>query len=397
MPPIHLPTLLLAFCALLLMSALALTLFGRARHVYAGYFRWVGAAWLAAIGLSLLMLAQWQPALALAGQFVLLVWPTATLAGFRRFHRRSPPPGGLRGDALVLALGAALAAACTTVDRTLGATGFAFAGALLHGHAAARLWAAPGRPDSPGLRTLVALLAATAFAFAAVALRAFQGSVISPQASALLVVPGALLMVVLALQFTHERAERELRESRRRLRFLANIDMLTKVPNRRRFAELARRALERDKSPAAMLILDIDHFKHINDLLGHSAGDRALRLVARCVQHTLRTPDVAGRHGGDEFVLLLPRTTVLDAMVVASRIVERVQSLAEEQAIPQLSLSFGVVQTQRGETVDEALHRADLALYEAKRQGRSRVVAGSAAAGADAVFAESRRLGLTPS
>jgi len=240
---------------------------------------------------------------------------------------------------------------------------------------------------------LTAVLAATAFAFAATALRAAQGSVIAPQASGLLLVPGALLMFVLALQFTHERAERELRESRRRLRFFANIDMLTRVPNRRRFGELARRAL--DRGPAALLIFDIDHFKHINDLLGHRAGDRALRLVARCMQETLRTPDVAGRHGGDEFVLLLPRTTVLDAMVVASRIVERVQSLAEQQAIPRLSLSFGVVQTQPGETVDEALHRADLALYEAKRQGRSRVVAASAAAGADAVFAETRRLGLT--
>lgn len=396
MPPIHLPTLLLASCVLLLLSALALTLFGRAQHVYRGYFRWVGAAWLAAAGLSLLVLAQRQAAFALAAQFVLLAWPTLTLSGFRRFHRRNPMPGNVRGDTLLLVLAAALAAACNVVDATLGASGFALAGTLVHGHAGAVLWTAPARRDSRSLRTLTVVLAATAFAFAAAALRAAQGAALAPLASGLLVVPGALLMFVLALQFTHERAERELRESRRRLRFFANIDMLTRVPNRRRFGELARRALERDKGLAAMLIFDIDHFKTINDLLGHSAGDRALRLVARCMQETLRTPDVAGRHGGDEFVLLLPRTTVLDAMVVASRIVERVQLLAEQQAIPQLSLSFGVVQTLPGETVDEALHRADLALYEAKRQGRSRVVAASAAAGADAVFAESRRLGLTP-
>lgn len=396
MPPIHLPTLLLASCVLLLLSALALTLFGRAQHVYRGYFRWVGGVWIAAAGLLLLVLAQRQPPLALAAQFVLLAWPTVTLSGFRRFHRRNPMPGSLRGDVMLLLLATALAAACSVVDETLAATGLALAGALLHGHASARLCAAPARRDSLALRTLAAVLAATALVFAFAALRAAQGFAIAPQAVGLFVVPGALLMLVLALQFTHERAERELRESRRRLRFLANIDMLTRVPNRRRFGELARRALERDSGQAAMLMFDIDHFKHINDLLGHSAGDRALRLVARCMQETLRTPDVAGRHGGDEFMLLLPHTSVLEAMIVASRIVERVQSLADEQAIPQLSLSFGVVQTQPGETVDEALHRADQALYEAKRQGRSRVVAASAAAGAAAVFAESRRLGLTP-
>jgi diguanylate cyclase (GGDEF)-like protein len=396
MPTIHLPTLILASCTLLLLSALTLTLYGRTQHVYRGYFGWVGATWIAAAGLLMLWLTENRPLFVLAAQFTLLAWPTVLLAGFRRFHRRAPLPGSPRGDALLLALALALASAGAALDGTVAPAAFASAGALLHVHAAAALWAAPARRGSVALRTLTAVLFATALAFAAAALRAWQGDLLAARASGLLVAPAALLMLVLALQFTHERSEHELRHSRRRLRFLANIDMLTRVPNRHRFAELARRALASEKSPAAMLMFDIDHFKRINDMLGHRAGDRALRLVARCMQETLRTHDVAGRHGGDEFVLLLPRTSVLDAMLVASRIVERVQLLAEQQAFAQLSLSFGVVQTQRGESVDEALHRADQALYEAKRQGRSRVVAASAAAGADAVFAESRRLGLTP-
>jgi diguanylate cyclase (GGDEF)-like protein len=143
-------------------------------------------------------------------------------------------------------------------------------------------------------------------------------------------------------------------------------------------------------------MFDIDHFKGINDHLGHAAGDRALRLVSRSMQEHLRTQDVAGRHGGDEFVLLLRQTVVRDAMAVAARIVSRIQDQSEEACLPALTLSFGVVQLHHGEAVDDALRRADQALYEAKRQGRSRAVA---AIGDEdrPVFTESQRLGLTPS
>jgi len=199
-----------------------------------------------------------------------------------------------------------------------------------------------------------------------------------------------------SLLLTHERVERELRESRRRLRFLANIDMLTRVPNRRYFTELARRAFDR-QPPGTMSVLmfDIDHFKQINDMLGHAAGDRALRLVARSMSDTLRTNDIAGRQGGDEFALLLPRTNVNEAMGVAARIVSRAQTLAKEEEMPQLSLSFGVVQSAAGEQVQDALRRADQALYEAKRQGRGRAVAAIGDED-EPVFTESQRLGLTP-
>src|SRR5262245_64948143 len=102
--------------------------------------------------------------------------------------------------------------------------------------------------------------------------------------------------------------------------------MLTQVPNRRRFEELARRALESDEAgSAALLLVDIDHFKQINDKLGHAAGDRALKLVSRCTLELLRSHDVAGRHGGDEFVMLLRRSSTQDAMHVAERLVSHLQ------------------------------------------------------------------------
>ena len=136
----------------------------------------------------------------------------------------------------------------------------------------------------------------------------------------------------------------------RKLRYLADIDVLTRVPNRRHFHELAARVLDAGAAPPCTLMMfDVDHFKRINDLLGHAAGDEALRQVARCVRDSLRTPDVAGRLGGDEFAVLLPGTGIDDAMTVAARIVAR---LADRQVAPThapLSLSFGVVQMHDGE------------------------------------------------
>ena len=177
---------------------------------------------------------------------------------------------------------------------------------------------------------------------------------------------------------------------------LANQDTLTQVPNRRHFQELANDALLQDEPGTAVLLnFDIDHFKQINDLFGHAAGDRALCLVSSAMLENLRAQDVAGRQGGDEFVLLLRRATTQHAMGVAARIVAEVQRRAPGQQLPTLTLSFGMVQIGFGEGIQAAMRRADQAMYEAKRQGRSRAVA---AAGNEErpVFSESQRLGLTP-
>jgi diguanylate cyclase (GGDEF)-like protein len=191
-----------------------------------------------------------------------------------------------------------------------------------------------------------------------------------------------------------QRTERQLRESRRRLRWLANIDALTQVPNRRHFVELAARALSRPGAGAcALVVFDVDHFKAVNDVHGHAAGDRALRLVARCVQDALRADDVPGRLGGDEFVMLLHDARTSAALAVADRIVQRLQRQAAGSGLPAITLSFGMVEMGPGEPLDDALRRADRALYEAKRQGRGRAVA---AAGSEdqPVFTESQRMGL---
>jgi len=141
-------------------------------------------------------------------------------------------------------------------------------------------------------------------------------------------------------------------------------------------------------------LFDIDHFKQVNDQFGHAAGDEALKLVAGSARKMLRSRDLLGRIGGDEFITLLPETSVNDALHVADRMVRHVDS--ERRALQQapLSLSFGVVQVMPGESLPEATHRADQALYEAKRQGRSRAVAAEDDAG-EAVFTTTRPFGLS--
>jgi diguanylate cyclase len=266
---------------------------------------------------------------------------------------------------------------------------------LVHLYVAALMWSARTPEDALALRTVGTVVALVALPPSLAPWVSLHAPVLVQAMCA----GFALLVVAFAtLTLMNERTENELRESRRRLRVLANTDPLTAVHNRRHFHELATRVLREcdGEDLPVLLVFDIDHFKLINDQLGHPAGDRALRLVGRCMQDALRAGDLAGRLGGDEFALLLAGATLHQAIGVAERIVAQLQSHSPEHRLPVLTLSFGLVQAQPGEDVDEALHRADRALYEAKRQGRSRAVAaGYAQRDGEPEFSESQRLGLT--
>jgi diguanylate cyclase (GGDEF)-like protein len=325
---------------------------------------------------------------------LLLQWPLVTLIGLRRFQPRQAWPGREHTD------WALLAAACIGV--TLGGLLPAADGASLtmgcslfvHLYAAAVLFMAPSGRDATPVQGLAAVMALAAFGPGLANLPGADPAW-ALQAQAVAAALGGIVLASVAQTLVCERTERQLRESRRRLRTLANLDALTQVPNRRHFHELAAHALAQDPPGSAVLLMfDVDHFKQINDHLGHAAGDRALCLVSGSVLEHLRAPDVAGRHGGDEFVLLLRRAATHDAMGVAARIVAEVQRRSTEHQLPALSLSFGLVQVRADEVIASAMRRADQALYEAKRQGRSRAVA---ALGDEdkPVFGESQRLGLT--
>jgi len=381
------------------LAAAAVTVYGwHGARRQRGWLAWLAALWCNAAGLALAAVAsegaRWPAAL--AAQALWLAWPALTLAGVRRFHARVQWPTTGRQDLMLVLLCAAWLATSPAwpADSAFAALAAPLAMLLVQLYVAGLIWSASSRPEAQALR-LVALL----MAGAAVAPMVSLGSAVDApglfERQALAIAFATLTMAFATIGLASERRERHWRESRRRLRVLAHIDSLTRVPNRRRFEELAGRALTHDAPGSAVLLMfDIDHFKRINDQFGHATGDRALRLVSQSLMQALRAQDVPGRQGGDEFTLLLRNASVREAMGVAERLVERVQNSGRLIGLPTLTLSFGVVQVRAVEGVEEALRRADQALYEAKRQGRARAVAASGNEQRP-VFTESQRLGLT--
>lgn len=172
----------------------------------------------------------------------------------------------------------------------------------------------------------------------------------------------------------------ERKELERELRRLATIDPLTGAFNRRHFLTSAAQELERAQRhgrPLAVLMLDLDYFKAINDGYGHGVGDDAIQGFIQVCLSTLRENDVIGRLGGEEFAILLPETSLEGAAEVAERLRSRVAALILSTARGDLSftVSIGVTQAVADDSVGSALQRADQALYDAKNHGRDRVVA----------------------
>jgi diguanylate cyclase (GGDEF)-like protein len=159
----------------------------------------------------------------------------------------------------------------------------------------------------------------------------------------------------------------------------SNTDVLTGLLNRRALQRAAAHEIaqaRRRNSPLALVLLDLDHFKDINDRHGHEGGDAALALTAQCLTRNLRANDLVARIGGEEFVALLPETDEPQATLTAERIRAGIENLCMKHLRKDvtLSASFGVTRLQPGDTsLDQLLSRADHALYQAKKSGRNRV------------------------
>lgn len=185
-----------------------------------------------------------------------------------------------------------------------------------------------------------------------------------------------------ALPLATEPVEPELPRERRGR---AVLDELTGLPTRRAFVEAARLQLANasESAPLAIAVIDVDHFKSVNDTFGHLTGDNVLEVVAQVLSEGSRPSDVVGRYAGDEFVILLPDTGPLDAQRICERLREGVGSRripvrgAEERWVG-VSLSIGVaVAPRNGESFEDLFAAADRALYEAKRRGRNAVAVAS--------------------
>lgn len=161
----------------------------------------------------------------------------------------------------------------------------------------------------------------------------------------------------------------------------ANYDYLTSLPNRRHFMERGIEEVARAtrySNPVSLLILDVDHFKRINDTHGHHTGDAALKAIATCSQECLREMDIIGRLGGEEFAVILPETKDEGAWEVAERLRQSIESqpvTTKDGNSIQLTASIGLATLPAGMEInlDTLLTQADEALYRAKHSGRNRV------------------------
>ena len=153
----------------------------------------------------------------------------------------------------------------------------------------------------------------------------------------------------------------------------AQTDALTGVSNRRHILQLAEAALidrRRHSQPLSLAVLDLDHFKAVNDTYGHRTGDAVLCAFCTHVNQQIRPPHMLGRLGGEEFLLLMPGTALAEAKTV----LDRVHRTLEPQGCVKYTFSGGVAQAGGGEPLALVIERADSALYEAKRIGRARTV-----------------------
>jgi diguanylate cyclase (GGDEF)-like protein len=153
----------------------------------------------------------------------------------------------------------------------------------------------------------------------------------------------------------------------------ASTDTLTGLLNRRSFSE-EYAGIGHQLYPVAVAMADLDHFKTLNDTYGHETGDRALRLFARVLRDTLRTGDVVGRHGGEEFAIAFPDCSAVDATRALNTVRAHLDAAITVGGLPKFTVSFGITEAEPGEEFSTVLRRADSALMLAKQQGRDRIV-----------------------
>ncbi len=191
----------------------------------------------------------------------------------------------------------------------------------------------------------------------------------------------ALISLIVALPTTYFMGHiiYQLSLSRADLRRLAETDDLTGLTNRRSFFKRANsqlKAAQSAGSPIALLVIDADHFKQLNDTYGHATGDAALKFISEKLEYSFRRRDLACRLGGEEFAVLVPGLTRHQAESVATRFLETIasQPIVYDNKIIEMSVSCGVADTEVGYDMTTLFKAADDALYAAKAAGRNRTV-----------------------
>lgn len=332
-----------------------------------------------AIGSAAIGIMAGSAPLFMLGVALITLAPGMIWAGARRFESR-PAPLWVVFSGLAVWLAGGGTALLVGADHAV--TGAMIAVLLWPGFLGAavfELWR--GRSEKlPPLYWFIAVLVVHGAAFLTGAVHLMTGALGFMQAPSLVSVSGILHFesllfsmggAVSMIMLVREREAAQFKQT-------AQIDEVTGTLTCRAFFEAAERQAERcrhDGSPMSLIILDLDRFKHVNDTLGHTAGDRVLRGFCDTANRVLRPNDVIGRFGGEEIIVVLPNTSIAGGTAVAERIrvaFAKAFEFIEGQPL-NATVSAGVAELGDGNSLEDALKRADTALYRAKQNGRNRV------------------------
>ncbi len=375
---LHSTSLLVAASASLVVASAAAAAIGVQQRLRRGVWWWIAANVLLAGALASHALEDQAILLEPLAMALALQWPIITLTGMRRFFSRgnSAMPPWADWIVLAAAAGAAIGSWFEPFAWASPAEVFAVATMVATAYTAFAVSRIEDFTTTPTLKGLLIALACSAALQAAwLGLALFYlppGLGAADLALGALLAPAAvaLLMPQLSLVMAHERSVAQLRTSHRKLRLMVEVDPLTRLPNRRHFHDLATKAIQPSPELSTVLVFDIDRLKYINEVLGHSVGDEALRQVGMALRETLRRRDVAGRLGGDEFAAVLPRTKVADVEAVILRINARIDDRQVAPRIARVCLNVGATQMLANETIADALRRAEITLENARDKRR---------------------------
>lgn len=371
-------------------SAILLLVF-LTRRVYAGFGYWL--LWQSFITLGVLIFALRDPdpppTMLFLTAALLLIGPALLFHGMERFYAIYTSRVPVVANYLIVAIAMAIHAYFSFLEPSVDARVaiYSVTRAVLLMRCALEPLRIAGPRRSPSFWSLIAIMAlVSANDLHHAWLAALPGPVADPSGSDSIrrALVAAVVADVLAgyvlLLLNSERLEAELRAAQQDIEMLARTDSLTGLWNRRHFEDTIAAEIERARrygTPLALLALDADHFKRINDEFGHHAGDAVLRELARLLTATTRRSDLLCRWGGEEFMVLAPDTGCPQAAAMAEKIRLAVAG-HDLDAVGGMTVSVGVGELLPGESTEAWVRRVDAALYDAKQGGRNRVAVAGA-------------------